>query len=241
MKTGWKMVIRQMTAFDKAWGVAKNENSCSKCGGYIHFQDEPHWSAGVCRKCISKADFGEKFNRKLDSHKEGARGVPEKFSDLKPTTGEDHNRKVMADILETDNDGIEGEYERLKDMFDHEPQTGPSEDGVVANRGSRFNTPPDSSSQALGSKGLIERFKRAGPTPRGPVKKESDEDFLSSQSNFSINPDAMEGKSHAGNYVDDVRDLVEQGMHPFEAVEQVARIVGVSGKDLFRAYVEAYR
>ena len=91
-----------MTAFDKAWAVTKNEG------------------------------FGEKFNRKLDSHKEGARGVPEKFSDLKPTTGEDHNRKVMADILETDNDGIEGEYEGLKDMFDHEPQTGPSEDGVVA-------------------------------------------------------------------------------------------------------------
>ena len=179
-----------MTAFDKAWAVTKNEG------------------------------FGEKFNRKLDSHKEGARGVPEKFSDLKPTTGEDHNRKVMADILETDNDGIEGEYEGLKDMFDHEPQTGPSEDGVVANRGSRFNTPPDSSSQALGSKGLIERFKRAGPTPRGSVKKESD---------------------HAGNYVSEVRDLVEQGMPVMEAVQQVCRLVGCKGRDLMRAYVEAYR
>ena len=62
------MVIK-MTAFDKSWGVVKNENSCSKCGNFIHFQDEPYWSIGECRKChgIVKAEedwinmTGEKY------------------------------------------------------------------------------------------------------------------------------------------------------------------------------------
>lgn len=100
---------------------------------------------------VVKADFGEKFNSKLDSLKEGGRPVPKRFADMKSTTdGEDHNRKVMANILETDNDGIEDEYEKLKDMFDNEPAS---------------ESIPDSTSQALGSKGLIDRFRRAGRTP----------------------------------------------------------------------------
>ena len=101
-------------AFDHAWNVVKNDER-----------------------------FGEKFNQKLDSLEEGARGVPEKFSDLKPTTGEDHNRKVMANILETDDEGIEGEYERLKDMFDAEPPA-----------------PPFSAPNAFNSKGLIDRARK---------------------------------------------------------------------------------
>ena len=55
-----------MTAFDKAWGVVKYETN--------HIPGE------------KKSKFGEKFQSKLDSLKEGARGVPEKFSDLTPTT-----------------------------------------------------------------------------------------------------------------------------------------------------------
>ncbi len=51
----------------------------------------------------------------------------------------------------------------------------------------------------------------------------------------------MEGKSHAGDYVDDVRSLVEQGMSVMEAVQQVCRLVGCKGRDLMRAYTEAYR
>tara|TARA_R110000765_G_scaffold289716_2_gene385790 strand:- start:22 stop:270 length:249 start_codon:yes stop_codon:yes gene_type:complete len=73
------------------------------------------------------------------------------------------------------------------------------------------------------------------------VKEESDEDFLSRQSNFSINPDAMEGKSWAGNYVSEVRSLVEDGMPVMVAVQEVSRLVGCKGRDLMRAYVEAYR
>tara|TARA_B100001175_G_scaffold90732_1_gene76512 strand:+ start:8029 stop:8664 length:636 start_codon:yes stop_codon:yes gene_type:complete len=156
--------LMQPDNFEKAWTVAKNER------------------------------FGEKFNEKLRRMKEGARGVPEKFSDLKPTTGEDHNRKVMANILETDNDGIEDEYERLKDMFDNEP-------------------PSHSAPNALGSKGLIDRARKAGPV------KKSDEAF----------------------YVDDVRELVMQGYEVMDAVRQVSRILGLNGSKLMRAYVEAYR
>ena len=171
---------------------------------------------------VVKADFGEKFNSKLDSLKEGGRPVPKRFADMKSTTGgEEHNRKVMADILETDNDGIEDEYGRLKDMFDNEPAS-----------------IPDSSSQALGSKGLIERFKRAGPTPRGPVKKYDEnpdgEDLTpSGQLQYEMNG--------AEDFVEEVRDLVEQGMPVMEAVQQVCRLVGCKGRDLMRAYTEAYR
>ena len=57
----------------------------------------------------------------------------------------------MAEILETDSDGVVDEYEKLKDMFDHEP-------------------PTHSAPNALGSKGLIDRARK------GPVKK-SDEAF----------------------------------------------------------------
>lgn len=110
-----------MSSFEKAWAVAKNER------------------------------FGEKFNEKLRRMKEGARGVPEKFSDLRSTTPERDNFDVMAEILETDSDGVVDEYERLKDMFDHEP-------------------PTHSAPNALGSKGLIDRARK------GPVKK-SDEAF----------------------------------------------------------------
>lgn len=110
---------------------------------------------------IVKADFGEKFNSKLDSLKEGGRPVPKRFADMKSTTdGEGHNRKVMANILETDNDGIEDEYERLKDMFDNEPASEYARTDTM-----QGPSIPDSTSQALGSKGLIDRFRRAGRTP----------------------------------------------------------------------------
>lgn len=155
-----------MTAFDKAWSVAKNER------------------------------FGEKFNEKLRRMKEGARGVPEKFSDLRSTTPERDNFDVMAEILGTDSDGVVDEYERLKDMFDNEP-------------------PSHSAPNALGSKGLIDRARKAG---KGPVKK-SDEAF----------------------YVDDVRELVMQGYEVMDAVRQVSRILGLNGSKLMRAYVEAYK
>ena len=42
-------------------------------------------------------------------------------------------------------------------------------------------------------------------------------------------------------FIDDVRDLVMQGMPVMEAVSQVARLVGVSGRQLMLAYVKAYR
>lgn len=41
--------------------------------------------------------------------------------------------------------------------------------------------------------------------------------------------------------VDDVRMLVMQGMAVMEAVREVARLNGVEGRDLMRAYTEAYR
>ena len=58
------MMIRR--SFEKAWDVVKYETN--------HIPGK------------KKSKFGEKFQRKLDSLKEGARGVPEKFSDLTPTT-----------------------------------------------------------------------------------------------------------------------------------------------------------
>ena len=77
-----------MSSFEKAWAVAKNER------------------------------FGEKFNEKLRRMKEGARPVPEKFSDLRSTTPE-------------------------RDNFDNEP-------------------PTHSAPNALGSRGLIDRARKAG-------------------------------------------------------------------------------
>ena len=105
--------LMQPDNFEKAWAVAKNER------------------------------FGEKFNEKLRRMKEGARGVPEKFSDLRSTTPERDNFDVMAEILETDSDGVVGEYERLKDMFDAEPPA-----------------PPFSAPNAFNSKGLIDRARK---------------------------------------------------------------------------------
>ena len=176
-----------MTAFDKAWGIAKEDDDDCECittdmsGKCTHCLRTPEEQAKRDGRAVDKADFGEKFNSKLDSLKEGGRPVPKRFADMKSTTdGEDHNRKVMANILETDNDGIEDEYEKLKDMFDNEPSEAgmrsarigngsASFDDMMADRFGHQKMPgpsiPDNTSQALGSKGLIDRFRRAGRTP----------------------------------------------------------------------------
>ena len=171
-----------MTAFDKAWAVAKNER------------------------------FGEKFNEKLRRMKEGARPVPEKFSDLRSTTPERDNFDVMAEILETDSDGVVGEYERLKDMFDNEP-------------------PTHSAPNALGSKGLIDRARKAG---KGPVKKSEDAFdmfIMDSGHNAMTMEDAVEA----------VRMFVEADNEVMPSVQLVANRLGIEGKELMRAYVEAYK
>ena len=41
--------------------------------------------------------------------------------------------------------------------------------------------------------------------------------------------------------VEEVRDLVQQGMEVMPAVREVARLLGVDGRKLMGAYVEAYR
>ena len=41
--------------------------------------------------------------------------------------------------------------------------------------------------------------------------------------------------------VEEVRDLVQQGMEVMPAVREVARLLGLEGSELMRAYVEAYR
>ena len=48
-------------------------------------------------------------------------------------------------------------------------------------------------------------------------------------------------KSNASDYVDEVRDLVQQGYDVRSAVMNVARLLGVDGKALMTAYTEAYR
>lgn len=48
-------------------------------------------------------------------------------------------------------------------------------------------------------------------------------------------------KSDAHRYVEEVRDLVEQGYDVRSAVMNVARLLGVDGKALMTAYTEAYR
>ena len=73
-----------MTAFDKAWDIAK--------------EDDPDYSK-----------FGEKFARKIMGMKEGAKGLPEgtKFSDLRSTPPPSymnvdryHPKSVMPDIMD---------------------------------------------------------------------------------------------------------------------------------------------
>ena len=41
--------------------------------------------------------------------------------------------------------------------------------------------------------------------------------------------------------VEEVRDLVQQGMEVMPAGREVARLLGLEGSELMRAYVEAYR
>lgn len=49
-------------------------------------------------------------------------------------------------------------------------------------------------------------------------------------------------KSNAHMYVDEVHDLVKNHNYPvMDAVRNVARLLGVDGTDLMRAYTEAYR
>lgn len=49
------------------------------------------------------------------------------------------------------------------------------------------------------------------------------------------------GEEGAKAFVEEVRDLVEQGMDVMSAVRNVARLLGLDGRDLMRAYTEAYR
>lgn len=55
--------------------------------------------------------------------------------------------------------------------------------------------------------------------------------------------DAVDNAGEEGvmAFVDEVRDLVEQGMDVMTAVSNVARLLGLDGRDLMRAYTEAYR
>jgi len=52
-----------------------------------------------------------------------------------------------------------------------------------------------------------------------------------------------DGSNETGgpSLTDDVRMLVMQGMAVMDAVREVARLSGVDGRDLMRAYTEAYR
>ena len=43
------------------------------------------------------------------------------------------------------------------------------------------------------------------------------------------------------DFVEEVRDLVEQGMDVMSAVRNVARLLDLDGRNLMRAYTEAYR
>ena len=55
-----KEVSEMSNSFEKAWNLVKEKKphfremegeGCQSCGEPIHFQDEPHWSAGECRNC----------------------------------------------------------------------------------------------------------------------------------------------------------------------------------------------
>lgn len=43
------------------------------------------------------------------------------------------------------------------------------------------------------------------------------------------------------NGIEEVRDLVQQGMEVMPAVREVARLLGLDGRTLFGIYVRAYR
>ena len=49
------------------------------------------------------------------------------------------------------------------------------------------------------------------------------------------------GPDGVAAFVAEVRDLVEQGMDVMSAVRNVATLLDLDGRDLMRAYTEAYR
>ena len=52
---------------------------------------------------------------------------------------------------------------------------------------------------------------------------------------------AIEYAKEEKDFVEEVRDLVEQGMDVRSAVSNVARLLDLDGRNLMRAYTEAYR
>jgi len=81
---------------------------------------------------------------------------------------------------------------------------------------------------------------------RGTTQEELDEQDRvleegGMDSRFGIDDRFEEPVEPSAFFIDDVRDLVMQGMPVMQAVSQVARLVGVSGRQLMLAYVKAYR
>jgi hypothetical protein len=54
-------------------------------------------------------------------------------------------------------------------------------------------------------------------------------------------PGTTDKLGHGVDGVEEVRDLVQQGMEVMPAVREIARLLGLKGSELMRAYVEAYR
>jgi len=111
-----------MTAFDRAWEIVKNEA------------------------------FGDKFNAKLESLKEGAKGVPEKFEDLE-STGSGDERPEMP----------EGEPINIFDLKNFRPsQTEIDNNAIVDAIMSDVKIP----------KSLIERTRKLSNTPQPDIETE---------------------------------------------------------------------
>lgn len=67
------------------------------------------------------------------------------------------------------------------------------------------------------------------------------EDWTKNLNPFLFMPDKPTTAQRNAPGVEEVRDLVQQGMEVMPAVQQVARLLGVDGRKLMGAYVKAYR
>ena len=129
-----------MTAFDKAWDIAKGMPTV---GGE---RMTPEEAVEVCKdggcvwlKDYADENYGDEDNPSYDYPvedpedilrmiEEGAFDGPNPvviMSEPSPSMQMENlsrdNMDILAEILGTDSDGVVDEYERLKDMFDNEP------------------------------------------------------------------------------------------------------------------------
>ena len=117
-----------MTAFDKAWSIAKEMPTV---GGERMTPEEAveACKGGGCVWIKNYADenYGDEDNPHYDYPVEDPNELLDILGDdpnvvIMSEPGGEDNMDILARILGTDSDGVVDEYERLKDMFDNEAE-----------------------------------------------------------------------------------------------------------------------